>query len=105
MYRIVKANEGTIRKIADNKTANNLITKDISSLVSLSTTEATDYCEKETTDYSRIYYVLEGSLELTFDGLPHELTEGDSCYMDAGTEYEMRGTFKVVVVNQPAFGT
>ena len=30
---------------------------------------------------------------------------GDVCFIEKGTEYEMAGTFNVVVVNQPAFGT
>jgi ethanolamine utilization protein EutQ (cupin superfamily) len=105
MYKIIKANEGTVRQIADNKSANNLITKDDTSAISLATTEGEDFYEREITKYNRIYFVLEGNLELVFSGESHQLSVGDACYMDSGTEYEMKGTFKAVVVNQPAFGT
>ena len=104
MYKIVRQSEGTTRRITDNKSANNLITKDISPGVSLATTEATDYYEKETTPYDRIYFVLEGELELTVGGKTSNLQKGDACFISRGTEYEMHGTFEAVTVNQPAFG-
>lgn len=103
MYKIVRESEGSIRQIAPNKTANNLITKDISPNISFATTEATDYYEKEKTTYDRIYYVLEGELELSFDSEANTLQKGDACFIGKGTTYEMRGTFKAVTVNQPAF--
>ena len=105
MYKIVRASEGIIRKIADNKTANNLITKEISPTMSLATTEATDYYEKEMCEYDRIYYVLDGELQISSDGVKSTLQAGDACFISKGTTYEMRGTFKAVTVNQPAFGS
>lgn len=105
MFKIVKSSEGIVRQIAENKTANNLITKDISPGLSFATTEATNYHEQETTPYNRIYYVLEGELELTIDGETSTLEKGDTCFIGKNTSYEMRGTFKAVTVNQPAFGT
>jgi len=104
MYKVVRASEGTIRHIADNKTANNLITKEISPTVSLATTEATDYYEKETCEYNRIYYVLDGELQISSDGVKSTLQVGDACFIPKGTVYEMHGTFKALTVNQPAFG-
>ena len=105
MFAIVRESEGTMRRIAENKTANNLITKTISPELSLATTEATDYFEQEMTPYNRIYYVLDGQLEVTIDGETSTLQKGDACFIGEGTMYEMRGTFKAVIVNQPAFGT
>lgn len=105
MYKIIRKSEATVRQIADNKIALNYVTKELSPEVSLAVTEATDYYEKEVTDYNRIYYVLEGKLSLTFDGDEVKLTGGDSCFVGEGTEYEMHGTFKAVMINQPAFGT
>lgn len=105
MYKIIHESEGTVRQIAPNKTANNLITKDISPDLSFATTEAIDYYERETTRYNRIYYVLEGQLELTIDGEMNTLSKGDSCFIGKDTTYEMRGTFKAVTINQPAFGS
>jgi len=105
MYKIVKASEATVRQIAENKTASNLITKDISTDLSLATTKADDYYEKETTEYNRIYFILDGQLELTIDGDKQLLSVGDACFITKGTTYEMRGTFNAVTVNQPAFGS
>ncbi|HJP96547.1 MAG TPA: hypothetical protein VJ843_04205 [Candidatus Saccharimonadales bacterium] len=105
MYKVVKASEGTIRQIAENKTANNLITKEISPAVSLATTEATDYYEKGTCEYDRIYYVLDGELQINSDGTRSMLRVGDACFIAKGTVYEMRGTFKALTINQPAFGS
>lgn len=105
MYKIIRASEGTIRQIADNKTATNLITKEISPDVSLAITEATDYYEQETCEYNRIYYVLDGELQIISNGVESTLQGGDVCFISKGTDYEMRGTFKALAVNQPAFGS
>ena len=105
MYKIVRQSEGVFRQIAENKSANNLINKDVSPNISLATTKATDYYEKETTPYDRTYFVLDGELELTVEDDTNTLQKGDSCFVHKGTEYEMRGTFEAVVINQPAFGT
>lgn len=104
MYKIIKSNEGTIHKIADNKIATNLITKEISLGVSLAVIDAKEYQEKETTLYNRIYYVVDGKLTLTFENDTHDLESGDSCFISKGTVYDMSGTFKTIVINQPAFG-
>ena len=105
MYKIVRESEGAVRQIAPNKIAYNLISKDISPNVSLATTKASDYYEEETTPYDRIYYVLEGELELTIQGESNTLQKGDCCFIGKGTIYEMRGTFEAITVNQPAFGS
>lgn len=80
MHKVIKSSDATVRRIADNKTAANFITKEVSPELSFATTEATDYYEKETTAYNRIYYVLEGSLTLKIDGENMELTVGDACF-------------------------
>ena len=104
MYKIIKSNEGTVHKIADNKIATNLITKDINIGVSLAIIDAKEYHEKETTLYNRIYYIIDGILTLTFENDKHNLKSGDSCFISKGTVYDMSGTFKTIVINQPAFG-
>lgn len=105
MYKVVRKSEGSVRKIADNKIAINYITKDITSDVSLAITETTDYFEKEEAKYNRIYYILSGVLTLEFESESIKLFEGDSCFVAKGTNYTMKGTFKAIIVNQPAFGT
>lgn len=105
MYKIVRSSEGVIRQIAPNKTVNNLVSKDISPTVSFAVTEATDYYENETTEYDRIYYVLSGTLELTINDNTNALQAGDACFISKNSKYEMRGTFKAAIINQPAFGS
>lgn len=105
MYKVVRKNDGISRKIADTYSANNLITKDISPNVSLVVNKAKNHFEIEITKYDRIYYVIEGNIKLIFDGQPIELNVGDACFIKTGTEYEIHGTFKTIIVNQPAFGS
>jgi len=61
--------------------------------------------EEEIAKYNRIYFVLQGKLTLTFNNKKVDLNEGDCCYLTKGEKYIMSGTFKVIVINQPAFGT
>ena len=104
MYKIIKKDDGKLRKISPTKVAWNYITADITQDVSLAVTEAIDgYHEKELCEYNRIYYVLEGKLGLKIGDHPEELEQGDSIFIPKGTEYEMSGKFKAIVVNQPAF--
>ena len=104
-YKIVRESEGIIRQIAPNKSATNLISKDITAAISLATIETTNLYEKETTDYDRIYYVLAGELRLDFDNKSNVLRTGDACFISKNTTYEIRGSFKAIVINQPAFGS
>lgn len=103
-YKIVRSNEATVREIAPSYHAHNFITKDISPNFSLAVNGAIDHTETETTEYDRIYYVIEGVIHLEFDGEKLNLETGDSCFISKGTTYDFGGTFKAVVVNQPAFG-
>ncbi|MDP2926944.1 MAG: hypothetical protein Q8N65_02310 [bacterium] len=105
MYKLVRKSEAIFRKIADNKFATNYITKDISPNVSLATLEGKDYQEETITEYNRIYYVLNGELVLAFDSEKISLEEGDTCFISKDTKYGISGTFKAIVINQPAFGT
>ncbi|MCX6732701.1 MAG: hypothetical protein NTV98_04130 [Candidatus Roizmanbacteria bacterium] len=105
MIKIIRKNEGKKHKIAENKLAINLITKEISQGVSLAVIEAENYSEEENTLYDRIYFVTEGNLILTTNSNEQILGIGDSCFISKGTTYTMAGTFKLLVINQPAFGT
>lgn len=105
MITVVTQHNATVRQIADSYSAANYITKDISPNLSLAVNEASDHQETETTAYDRIYYVSEGTLNIKMDDEPYTVTTGDACFISAGTTYEFYGSFKAVVVNQPAFGT
>ena len=105
MIKVVKKSEGTLHKIAENKIAINLITKEVTKDVSLAVIEANNFHEDETTLYDRIYYIIDGELILINDNKKYILSVGDSCFIPEGTTYVMSGTFKILVINQPAFGT
>jgi ethanolamine utilization protein EutQ (cupin superfamily) len=105
MYKVVHQGDGVKRQIEESKVVNNLITKDISPDVSLSVVTATEHHSDEQTSYDRIYYVLDGELRLTFSGDEVILASNDSCFVSRDTTYQMDGTFRVIIVNSPAFGT
>lgn len=105
MITIVTQQDATVRNIADSYNAKNYITKDISPNFSLAINEGINHEETETTDYDRIYYVLEGGLSIKVDNEVYVVNAGDACFIPAGTTYDFYGSFKSVVVNQPAFGS
>jgi mannose-6-phosphate isomerase-like protein (cupin superfamily) len=106
-FHFASKNQAVVREISANKIAYNYISKDVSEHLSLAVTEAIDCNELEKTLYDRVYYVLEGVMVLQF----HETDDcvsvhiHDSILVNAGTSYTITGSFKVIVVNSPAFGT
>lgn len=105
MYKIVRKSEAKIRKVAENKTAYNLITKEHTPKVSLAVIEGKNYKDIIMAEYNWIYFVIDGVMTLKFGNEKYSLEPGDSCYVTKGQKYEMSGTFKSVIVSQPAFGT
>lgn len=105
MITVVQKSEARVRQIASTYKATNFITKDITSSVSLAFNEAEHHLETETTDYDRIYYVIEGILSIKANSETYTVSTGDACFVSAHTTYDFSGSFKAVVVNQPAFGS
>ena len=105
MFKVIRKSEASVRQIASNKVAINYITKEISPQVSLAITEGKDYSEHEQAKYNRIYFVLDGKLVLQFEGEKVVLSRDDACFIEKTTEYQMSGTVKAIVINQPAFGS
>lgn len=104
MYALIKKADTVVRNIFPNYSATNFITKDISPDISFAVTDANDFEDTTTTKENRIYYLLEGSLELIIDKDEIRLEPGDSCFISENTTYTMKGTFKSVIINSPAFG-
>lgn len=104
MYNVIRKQEAITRQIAETYSAANYITKDISPNISLAVTTANNHHETETTKYDRIYFVIEGEITLDFNGDKVILSTNDSCFISKDTTYEISGTFKTIIVNQPAFG-
>lgn len=104
-FKVVKNGEAVVRKISNNKKAYKFITKDISPSVSLARIETDKFEGEIEITQNFIYYVLEGQLTLKFGDEEVVLNPNDSCFVPKDSTYIMRGTFKVIVVSQPAFGT
>jgi len=105
MFKVIRKSEARERKIAENKSAFNYITKDISPEVSLAVIEGVDFSGEVNINEDRIYFVLSGNLVLNYNGEETTLHPEDSCLISKGTKYIMSGTFKVITIDQPAFGT
>lgn len=105
MITVIRKSEATVRVVNDTKRAYNYITKDLFRHASLAVIEANILSESETTPYNRLYFVLSGSLILTVEGKEVTVLSEDSCFLSEGTTYHMSGTFKAIVINQPAFCT
>jgi len=105
MLKVIRKSDVKERKIADNKSAFNYITKDISPEVSLAVIEGTDFNGEINIAEDRIYFVLLGNLILNLNGEETILYPEDSCLISKGSKYSMSGTFKVITIDQPAYGT
>jgi mannose-6-phosphate isomerase class I len=105
MYKIVRKTEVIARKVSDNKTVNNFITKEISPNFSLAVIDNKGYFGEVTIGNDRIYYVVSGELMLAFGNEEIKLNEGDACFISRDSSYTMSGDCKIVTVDQPAFET
>lgn len=105
MLKIIRKSESKERKISDNKSAFNYITKDISPNVSLAVITGSDFVGEINLTEDRIYFVLSGNLVLDLNGEKTTLYPEDSCLLSKGAKYTMSGTFKIITIDQPAFGT
>src|SRR5688500_12491123 len=102
MIKVVRQSEATVRQVAENKTAYNFITKDITPEVSLTVIEGKNYNAPITAEQNWIYYVIDGEMLLEFNENNVKLSTGDACYITKGEHYLMRGTYKSIIVCQPA---
>ncbi|SRR5258708_27619148 len=100
MYMIVKNSGSPIQKIFDDKKSLEEIVA-IDEKVSFNVTEAIDYYEQATAAYNRVYYIYDGLMKLLINGQEIQLYKGDACFVEKGMAFELKGTFKVIVVSQP----
>jgi mannose-6-phosphate isomerase class I len=100
MFMIVKKSNVPIKKITDDKKQLNEIV-DIDDKLTLNVAEVTDYREKNTASYNRVYYIYDGLMALNINNQEIELSKGDGCFVEKGTKFEMKGTFNVIIVSQP----
>lgn len=105
MFKVIKRSDCPIHKVTDKQTAFNYITKEISPEVSFIVVKNVDSDKEYINNYQRIYYILSGEMKLEIDDNVIVLEEGDTCLIEKGSRYKASGTYDVIVVNQPAYGT
>lgn len=98
--KIIKQEDGVIRKISESYSILNLLTSDLSEKLSLSISEAKDHNETTQTTSERVYYILEGKVIID-DNLI--VKEGELVFISANTKYNFQGTFKAILINSPSF--
>ena len=92
------------RKISDSHSVFNMLKKELSKDVSLSIAVAKNHSEITRNMRSdRIYYVLEGKLNVIVGTESYTAKPGDLIFISKRTPYNFSGTFKAVLVNVPAF--
>ena len=96
-YKIIRKADGRLQKIASSR----LLTNDLGP----ATVEVTDYHKQERAADNLIYYVRQGRLNLIIDGETINLDEGDVCFIDKNTDYEIRGTASFMLMKKPLFGS
>lgn len=100
MFMMVKNASNSIKKITDDKKTLEEIV-DLDDKLNLNVAEATDYREKTTAAYNRVYYIYDGVMDLHVNNQELQLHKGDACFVEKGTTFELVGSFSVIIVSQP----
>jgi len=104
MIRLIKKEQAEARKINNSYSVSNLLTKETSKKVSVSIGEAVNHSEiTKNIRSDRIYYVLEGQLTVVQGTEVFVANPGDLIFIEANAPYHFKGTFRVVLINTPAF--
>ena len=102
--KLIKATQGVARKISNSYEVTNFLTREYSKNVSLAISKAMDHKEVTANRSSdRVYYVLEGVLNVKFGNEKMEARAGDTVFIPKNTQYYFGGSFKAVLINSPAF--
>ena len=100
----VKGNEALVRGEGSSYQIANFITKDTNTNVSLAVSELHGETSLTmNTQSDRIYYFLEGEAEFIFAEHTVKIEPHSALLVPKGTEYKMRGSFRAVLINAPAF--
>jgi len=104
MIKLFKKEQAEARKISNSYTVFNLLTKEINKKISVSVGEGENHSEiTKNVRSDRIYYVLEGQLTVVQGSDVYVANPGDLIFIEANNPYHFKGTFKVVLINTPAF--
>lgn len=103
--KLVKKNQCRVRVVDETARALNYVTKEFSPKVSVAVLEANEIDAPVITKYLRIYYVIEGELKVVIEGKKYLAKTEEALVVPKDAKYQLQGTFRAVVINQPAFGT
>ena len=93
--KIIKSENGIIRKISDSYSVLNLLTANDCDNVSLAVSTAKNHDETTKTKSDRAYYILEGELIVNNNLVAKK---GDVVFVSSNTEYNFKGSFKAILV-------
>ena len=99
MINIIKQENGITRKISDTYSILNLLTAEDSNNISVAISNANNHEETTSTTSDRIYYVLEGTIDINNE----KAEKGNTVFIPANTEYTFKGIFKALLINSPPF--
>jgi ethanolamine utilization protein EutQ (cupin superfamily) len=97
---LFKHDEGSLRKISDNKSVLNMLTLNDSNKISVGEISSLNLDAEIESEGDRAYYVLDG--KLVIDNLSAE--KGDIIFIPQNSRYKMKGALKAVIINSPLFG-
>jgi len=104
MIKLIKKEQAEARKVNNSHTVSNLLTKETNKKISFAIGEGVNHSEiTKNIRSDRIYYVLEGQLTVVQGTEVYVANPGDLIFIEADTPYHFKGTFKVVLINTPAF--
>lgn len=104
IFRLVKNEEGNVRKHDDSYCIKNYLTKDFNKDFSLAVSELDGKLElTKSVASDRIYYFIEGNANFNLDGNQIKISSEDVLFIGKNTPYSSEGNFKAVLINIPAF--
>jgi ethanolamine utilization protein EutQ (cupin superfamily) len=106
MHKVIKKSEVNERKVGETKSVLDYVTKEISPAVSFVVVKNAGDWGEVIAKYNRVYFVLEGDLQLKFpDSKEIVLEPGDACFVEKGEKFNFAGSCEVVTVDSPAHGS
>ena len=103
--KYIKPSEAVVRDAGHGKSIANFFTKVDGGNMSVAVLSLDDesFVTRRNSRSDRAYYFLEGKGIFEFDAQNFETEIGSVLFIPKNTKYKMRGRFKSVLVNSPAF--
>lgn len=100
MIKFFKAKDAKIREISKTYKVFDILNRSHNPQVSLVIGKAKDHHEiTKNTASDRVYFVLKGKILVN----NKSAQKGNVIFIPRNTEYDLKGTFEVIIINSPAF--